>query len=109
MGREDPLPGDRVRVSPNPRRISRIFRLRPRFVMLKSPVMVRQSRFSPQISSKNPDSRSSLILVGTDHLTTGAGGELLIDAQLRRAVRPAVLQVGARLDGGGRLGNVHEG
>src|SRR5207247_6112931 len=49
MGREDPLPGARVRVSPNPRRISRMVRLRPRFVMLKSPVMVRQSRFSPQI------------------------------------------------------------
>src|SRR5437764_14569501 len=63
MGREDPLPGDWVRVSPNPRRISRMVRLQPRFVMLQSPVRVRQSRFSPQISSKNPDSRSSLMTV----------------------------------------------
>src|SRR5947207_207173 len=28
MGRDDPLPGDWVRVSPNPRRISRMVRLR---------------------------------------------------------------------------------
>src|SRR5205809_6484919 len=54
----------------NPSGFSRMVRLRPRFVILQSPVMVRQSRFSPQISSKNPDSRSSLLLLraGSDPL-----------------------------------------
>ena len=42
-GRDDPPPGARVPVSPNPKRVSRVFRLQPRFVILKSPVMVRQS------------------------------------------------------------------
>ena len=46
------------------------------------------------------------VRVGADHLTTSTGGELLVDAELGRAVGTAVLQVGARLDGGRRRGTV---
>src|SRR5438477_8588522 len=98
MGREDPLPGARVRVSPNPRRISRMVRLRPRFVMLESPVMVRPARFSPQISSKNPDSRSSLLFEahlllpghGLGVLGLGDAATALVDDRERRVAEPIV-------------------
>src|SRR5437868_5829155 len=53
MGREDPPPGARVAVSPNPRCFSRMVRLRPRFVILKSPVIVRKSRFFETVARKS--------------------------------------------------------
>ena len=55
-----------------------------------------------------PGSRIS-VRVGTDHFATGAGGERLINTELRGDVVQAVQQVASRLDGGSRCGNGHEG
>src|SRR5206468_1819377 len=46
---DDRPPGARVPVSPNPRRVSRMVRLRPHFVILKSPAVVLKSLKTPEI------------------------------------------------------------
>src|SRR5207244_12188638 len=54
---DDPPPGARVPLSPNPRRVSRMVRLQPRFVIRKSPVMMRESRFLETVASMPGETR----------------------------------------------------
>jgi len=57
-----------------------------------------------------PGSRIS-VRVGADHFTTGAGGELLINTELRGGAGRGIhiQQVVSRLAGGSRVGNGHVG